>query len=70
MPLRVFTDKLQHIAGEMQGMEDQIDPVDVFGGFVAVDKYAKDNLDRTQENIQWKVGLKASQPFESEVRNK
>lgn len=60
--IRPFTDKLQEVARDYEGFD--VDPVDIFGGFVAVDKYASDNLDETQENIQWKTGLKASVPLE------
>lgn len=68
MKVRPFTDKLQEIAQDF-GVEN-VDPVDAFGGYVAVDKYASDNLDRTQDNIQWKTALKPVIPFESEVTKK
>jgi hypothetical protein len=70
MPLRVFTDKLQKIAKEMPGMEGDIEPVDAWGGYVAVDKYAPDNLAKTQDNIQWKIQLKSVNDFDKEVRPK
>lgn len=68
MPLRVFTDKLQKIAQESEGID--IEPVDSWGGYVAVDKFAKDNLSKTQDNIQWKTQLESTKPFESEVKRK
>ena len=52
---RVFTDKLAKFSDLPS---DMVDPVDLNGGYVAVDKYAKDNLARTQDNIQWKTRLK------------
>lgn len=68
--IRPFTDKLQKIAKDFpEGMMD-VDPVDAFGGYVAVDKYDKDNLDDTQENITWKVGLQPANDWETEVRKK
>ena len=73
--MKVFTDQLQHEVKEMResglpmGMLD-ITPVDVFGGFVAVDKYAPDNLRRTQDNIEWKTALRRTNDWESEVRHK
>ena len=60
--IRSFTDKLQEVAKEYEGFD--VDPVDAFGGYVAVDKYAKDNLEETQENITWKTGLKPTNPWE------
>lgn len=44
---------MQKKLGTSEGMV----PVDAFGGFVAVDKYDKDNLENTQKNIQWKTQL-------------
>lgn len=67
MPLRVFTDKLQHIKQETP-YEVEIEPVDAFGGYVAVDKYKKDNLEKVQENIQWKTGLPMNFPLIEEVK--
>jgi hypothetical protein len=72
---RVFTDKLQHMASEFEeiglGIEN-LEPVDINGGFVAVDKQSPDNLRRTQKNIQWKTSLAPMggdgvriQPFET-----
>lgn len=69
--IRPLTDKLQEIASDFPGAD--IDPVDSFGGYVAVDKYASDNLEETQDNITWKVGLKPTNPlnpWETEVRRK
>ncbi len=62
MGVKVFTDKLQHIASEARehGSDIDIDPVDAFGGYVAVDKYAADNMKKTQKNIQWKTALEQS----------
>lgn len=57
MPLRVFTDKLQEEGREMEHFGMDIEPVDAFGGYVAVDKYASNNLQKTNENIQWKTAL-------------
>ena len=64
--IRPFTENLQEVAKDFPGAD--IDPVDAFGGYVAVDKYAKDNLEETQENITWKVGLKPAKDWE--VRQK
>ena len=52
--IRVFTDKLRQFSDLPA---DMVEPVDAFGGFVAVDKYAGDNMQRTQDNIQWKTSL-------------
>lgn len=72
---RVFTDKLQHMAGQFQNLglpTDELTPVDINGGFVAVDKWNPDNLRNTQHNIQWKTALTPNggndtgmQPFET-----
>ena len=64
--IRPFTDQAQGFVQDF-GIEN-VDPVDAFGGYVAVDKYASDNLDRTQDNLNWKVGLEPVGTFNKEVR--
>lgn len=60
--MKVFADKLEETLRQMRksGMPMDmmdIDPVDAFGGYVAVDKYDTDHMEETQENIQWKTQL-------------
>lgn len=58
--IRVFTDKLQHMTQEFSEMGmsiSDLEPVDINGGLVAVDKQDPTNLLRTQKNIYWKTTL-------------
>lgn len=42
---------------KMQQLGINIDPVDMNGGFVALDKQSPDNLQKTQKNIQRRFEL-------------
>lgn len=65
MEIRPFTDKYLKIKKASGDFAD-IDPVDMNGAYVAVDKYGKDNLEETQENINWRFQTEPVDPFDSE----
>ncbi len=67
MPVRVFTDKLQKMAKEL-GSAEGLEPVDLNGAYVAVDKYAPDNLSKTQKNINWRLATEPAIDFEEGVK--
>lgn len=73
--MKIFTDKLQEIETQNQKpLEEYMEtvPVDMNGAYVATDKYDADNLEETNENINWRFSMQQpySRKFDKEVKKK
>ncbi len=40
------------------GIDEEVNPVDMNGGFVAFDKNDPENLNRTQDNLNWRFSAR------------